>query len=864
MSMHCCDRLRRNAVAAHPVLNGIDYLEVLDRDLPEPHPFRQRTLFLHFIKPIAGLDRDHLRLSGGDRVRGVLIEWAQPGVPAPAELSAEEAALLAALPDADRVLVVRTDSRGDRSPYRLRLVRSPLDDGVPEDFDPQLAEIEFSFKVECDSDFDCGPSGACPPEIWPAPEINYLAKDFASFRRLLLDRLAQLVPDWKDRPAADPGIALAELLAYVGDHLSYRQDAAATEAYLGTARKRASLRRHALLVDYPMHDGRNARSWVHVAMDPAAAAATLAPGDAQFLTRCRGLPARLPPNSEAMDRALRLHPEVFESMHAVTVRPAHNELPLYAWGDRRCCLPRGTTRATLQGHFEHLSAGDLVLFEEVVGPSTGAPGDADPQHRHVVRLTEVHHTAMDPGPVPLTDPLTGDQVTEIAWTEDDALPFPLCISSVTDEEHGGVFLDKVSVARGNVLLADHGRTVASESLGKVPAPHLLRTPAQAGDRCDPAPPLPVPARFRPRLAQGPLTQAGHVWRTVLADGVSQRTLVPFDPDAPAASAMRIQLADVRPAISATSTLGADVRLWLPKRDLLNSRADADEFVVELDDDGGARLRFGDGSNGRRPARDAEFATAYRVGNGSAGNVGAESIAHVVSAVDGIAAVRNPLPAHGGADPESADSVRRRAPQAFRRQERAVTREDYAEVAVRHDGVQNAAATLRWTGSWHTVFVTVDRLGGETLTDGYVDSLERHLDRFRMAGHDLEFDEPRYVPLELALHVCVKPDHFRSHVKRALEELFSNRVLRDGRRALFHPDRFGFGQPVYLSRLYAAAHAVPGVASVQATAFRRQGSKDVLALDRGRIELGRLEIARLDNDPNYPERGVLDLEIHGGK
>ena len=111
---------------------------------------------------------------------------------------------------------------------------------------------------------------------------------------------------------------------------------------------------------------------------------------------------------------------------------------------------------------------------------------------------------------------------------------------------------------------------------------------------------------------------------------------------------------------------------------------------------------------------------------------------------------------------------------------------------------------------------------------------------------------------------MKPDHFRSDVKRALSELFSNRVLRDGRRGLFHPDNFSFGDPVYLSRLYAAAHAVPGVLSVKVTAFRRQGSKDELALHEGRISLGRLEVARLDNDPNYPERGRLSLELHGGK
>ena len=36
-----------------------------------------------------------------------------------------------------------------------------------------------------------------------------------------------------------------------------------TEAYLDTARRRISVRRHVRLVDYPMHEGCNARAWVH-------------------------------------------------------------------------------------------------------------------------------------------------------------------------------------------------------------------------------------------------------------------------------------------------------------------------------------------------------------------------------------------------------------------------------------------------------------------------------------------------------------------------------------------------------------------------------------------------------------------------
>jgi hypothetical protein len=111
---------------------------------------------------------------------------------------------------------------------------------------------------------------------------------------------------------------------------------------------------------------------------------------------------------------------------------------------------------------------------------------------------------------------------------------------------------------------------------------------------------------------------------------------------------------------------------------------------------------------------------------------------------------------------------------------------------------------------------------------------------------------------------VQPDHFRSHVRAALVELFSNLVLPDSRRALFHADNFSFGQVVYLSPLIAAAHAVPGVASVEVIRFGRQGDDDPVPLDEGRLVLGAREIARLDNDPNFPEHGVLALELHGGK
>ena len=193
----------------------------------------------------------------------------------------------------------------------------------------------------------------------------------------------------------------------------------------------------------------------------------------------------------------------------------------------------------------------------------------------------------------------------------------------------------------------------------------------------------------------------------------------------------------------------------------------------------------------------------------------------------------------------------------------MTTDDYGRVTERNRAVQRAAATLRWTGSWYTVFTTVDPVAG-TDPAPLKQELAAFVDRYRMAGHDLEFNDPRYVSLEIVLHVCVKDDYFRSDVGRGLLLGLGNGVLPDGRRGLFHPDNFTFGQSVFLSPIYAAAHQVPGVAAVEITTFQRQGTPDASFLPRGELPLGRLEIARLDNDANFPERGVLRLELEGGR
>jgi hypothetical protein len=821
-----------------PVLNGMDFLEVAT---PE-----QTTLHLRFIHPLPGqpkgvpaappLTAANVVISGGVRVREIRVARVTAG---------------------GNLLTVVVDQPGDFSQYTLKLVASPGEIEPPSGFDPQLAALSFSFKVACPTDLDCRTEDLCPPEPLAKPDINYLAKDYASFRRVMLDRLALLVPGWSERSPADVGIALVELLASVADHLSYEQDAVATEAYFGTARRRVSVRRHARLVSYLPFDGCNARVWAQIQLRPGSNDVLLPArgpqGPTRLLTVVRGQKAVMAPRSGEEQLALAMQPIVFELMEDVRLFEGHARMTFYTWGNKQCCLPAGATRATLRTQLPNLRRGTVLIFQEEKGPLTGLPEDKDPSHRHVVRLIK--------DAVVGVDPLTQDSISEIEWHPDDALPFPLCLSAKTDREHGEDDVEDVSVALGNIVLADHGKTLdRPERLHPVPMPRLTRVPAREStalpeNSTTPDPDIRqlIPPRYCPALQGRPLTHAAPF-----------PYLGETDPPLSARAAMTYAREAVGPSIVSLGSTSNGVRTeWTVTRDLLTDSLGRPDYVVEMEQDGTASLRFGDGRYGRRPEPGSLFQAVYRIGNGSRGNIGADTLRHVVTDSPHVAGVTNPLPAFGGMEPESLEEIRRNAPVAFRTQDRAVTMDDYAVMTEQDPGVQQAAATLRWTGSWHTVFVTVDRLGGTQVDPAYEVDLRNRLESYRLAGQDIEIDNPMLVALEIEMRVSVEPDYFRSDVQRALQAVFSNRILPDGRRGLFHPDNFSFGQPVYLSPLYAVAQAVAGVRSVVVTQFQRLDNPSGDALAQGFLPLGRLEIARCDNDPNFPDRGRFRLVLEGG-
>jgi hypothetical protein len=1084
--------------------NGIDYLEVLDHDAIPLNSPRQRTLLVHCLRAIpVTITRDNVLITGGESIINIALDWVAPATAPPASpaTNALEQAYFTSLPDAANVLLVRTSVAGDFSPYLLRLVDSVSQASlstfevtvVLAGFDPQLSEVTFSFKVECGPDFDCAPPAPdCPPDLATPPPVNYLAKDYGSFRGIMLDRLSQLLPGWGASSEADMGIALTELIAYVADRLSYQQDAIATESYLETARSRISLRRHALLVDYHVSDGCNARTWVHVQVEGKT-------GDKVFLDRtvtrfytyAPGMPTDLSVGAGNEPAALLSGTQVFQPMWDQILFPEHNQMSLYVWGEANCCLPAGATEATLHGPYPKLSVGDVLIFQEMLGPKTGFAADADIRHRCAVRITKI--ATQDAAGNPLVDPLFEDgtglpirgpaqkptPVTEIQWSPEDALPFPVCISSTYIDASGDTqSLTDVSVVFGNNVLADHGLTLTDIDLGSVPAPSIFQPADPGADPCANTSPVPLPVRYHPQIPDEPVTQAvpfaqiafgalgnpvtvgpislpdsgflslnnaegfacltlqpsnpsgwpqnfgllvaidggdptkfdlsvvydpstggsginklvavekftalslhsadpdfvvtrinGHsrlievptswvppstppvgfpLTPTMLSNSApvnlqdtssaTYLTLQPTDPTQwpvlfgvqakpsanpvffdltvnynPASGAIGVALPVVFEsftnlslasaasqlngnsnlitiksfAATADATLSASALMqfnpsqavpeiwlsgtteaitenWDPQKDLLENGESDLVFVVEVESTGVATLRFGDNTNGRTPESGTHFFATYRIGNGTAGNVGADSLTYFAGDPR-IQKCWNPLPGAGGTDPETNDQIRRRAPQAFVTQERAVTMQDYANVAETTPQVDQAVANLRWTGSWYTVFIAVGPQGAGNLTPTLQRAVKKNVERYHLAGQDLQIDDPLYVPLQIELDICVDPAYFMSDVQRSVQQVLGSGISASGQKGLFYPDNFTFGQTVYLSRIYAAVRSVAGVTAVRASVFQPQGlNLTTQFIDAGEIPIGPIQIARLANDPSYPNHGQLSLVLEGGK
>ena len=392
MIYQCCDEKRKAAVLGNPTLNGIDYLEVLGFDAEPLGLAPQTILMVRCLKAApTGLTPDNIIIAGGESITNITATFVTPATTPPATHDRRAGRTISRRCPAPPT----SCSSASAQPATFRHTRCGWSTSATQARKTRSKSPKCSPASTRNWPKSSSPSKSSVRPFSTASRSRRTARPICPRRRrsitwrritarsarIILDRLSQLLPAWGASSEADLGIALAELIAYVGDPLSYKQDAVATEAYLQTARSRISLRRHALLVDYHVHDGCNARAWmqlqvnVPVDLDGTALAST---------PPRRAMPSTLAGNERA---ALDAGVIIFEAMQDAQLFPEHNQMSFYTWGEADCCLPKGATEATLLGTFAKLQAGDVLIFQEMVGPQTGNPADADVRHRCAVRLT---------------------------------------------------------------------------------------------------------------------------------------------------------------------------------------------------------------------------------------------------------------------------------------------------------------------------------------------------------------------------------------------------------------------------------------------------------------------------------------------
>ena len=309
--------------------------------------------------------------------------------------------------------------------------------------DPLYASIRFTFKAGCPSTLDCADDEECETDDATGPAIDYLAKDFASFRAALLDYASAAYPHWVERAEPDVGIMLLELLSAAGDDLSYLQDRITGEASLATATQRSSAVRHARFVDYEPVPATSAETLVQ--LDVAAA------GLPRGLTVSAGLPdggtiafelggPLLDPETGALRTSpLDVDPRWNRLDHSVDPKSAR--LVPYWWDDSLVCLPEGSTELWIRGQGYGFPVGDP--HEGTLGLAllidTAAPTAADPPVREIVHLT---------GAFEESDPLYGIALTRLTWDASEALA----------SEHA---LDRTVLA-GNLVPAVEGRRFSEQ------------------------------------------------------------------------------------------------------------------------------------------------------------------------------------------------------------------------------------------------------------------------------------------------------------------------------------------------------------------------------------------------------------------
>jgi len=252
--------------------------------------------------------------------------------------------------------------------------------------------------------------------------------------------------------------------------------------------------------------------------------------------------------------------------------------------------------------------------------------------------------------------------------------------------------------------------------------------------------------------------------------------------------------------------------WAEVPTLYQQGPSAQVFATRNESDGTTDVIFGDNVEGATlPTGQNNLQANYRIGSGSAGNVGAGTLTTLMDRPLGVGGVTNPQAATGGQDPQSVDDIRINAPQTVLTLGRAVSITDYQSYAATFAGISKAYALWIPAGPARGVFLTVAGVNGEALpssnpTLGYlIQSLQSY-------GNPLipitvvSFLETLF---SLSAQVQYDPRYTQPTVQAQILETLSETYSFANRT---------FGQGVSADEVATVIQGVPGVIAVNVTAI----------------------------------------------
>jgi len=280
--------------------------------------------------------------------------------------------------------------------------------------------------------------------------------------------------------------------------------------------------------------------------------------------------------------------------------------------------------------------------------------------------------------------------------------------------------------------------------------------------------------------------------------------------------------------------------WIEVEDLEPSAPNDRHYIFDPEK---GEIVFGNGLNGLVPPKDSQIRASYQTTTGLKGNIPSKQ---KFSVFGGGISGENLCEAKGGTAPESIETAKKRAEHYFWSLCRAVTSEDYEQLAIATPGLRVARAKaipqysprypcFAMPGAVTVVVVPHVREGSDIHLpgEGFLQSVHRHLDMHRLITTDLHVVAPEYAKISVQAKVLLKKKSSREMVKNRIE--LALREFLDPMKG--GPDKKGwpFGRPVYRSEIYQVIDQVDGVEYVTGVRMQAEGNGVRQATDEGKTD-----------------------------